>query len=85
MKNPRILRLGWALALAWALSTANARACEVCYGAAESPMLEGMSMSVVFMLATTYFVLIGMGLTFFITRRRARSLQSAAAAKGERT
>lgn len=55
----------------WFLAVDNGRACKVCYGAAESPIIEGMNLSIIFLLATTYFVLIGMTLTFFLRRRKA--------------
>ena len=83
MKLSKKSRFGLALALLAALSTANAWACEVCYGAADAPVIDGMNMSVIFLLATTYFVLISMGLTFVVARRRALRLQPAGAADGE--
>ena len=83
MKLLKISKFGPALALAAALSAADAWACEVCYGAADAPIIEGMNMSIIFLLATTYFVLISLGLTFFVARRRSQRLQPAGAAKGE--
>ena len=79
MRNSRLLKTGLLLIWIGGLFSSNAWACEVCYGAADSPMLEGMSVSVLFMLATTYFVIAAMGLTFFISRRRARKFQMEAA------
>lgn len=79
MRFSRICKAALALALLSPFFSSSAWACEVCYGAAESPVLEGMSVSILFMLATTYFVIVGIGLTFFISRRRAKQ---AAAAEG---
>lgn len=46
--------------------------CSVCFGQAQSPVLEGMSVSILFLLAVTYFVLIGLALSFFLLRRKNR-------------
>ena len=79
MSISRFLKTGLLLILMGGLFSSQAWACEVCYGAADSPMLDGMGASILFLLATTYFVIAAMGLTFFISRRRARQLQLEAA------
>lgn len=79
MRFSKALKTSLRLSPLCLLFTSNAWACEVCYGAAESPMLEGMSASIFFLLATTYFVIVGIGLTFFISRRRARHVRPEAA------
>ncbi len=58
MRITRSLKTGLLLIWIGGLFSSQAWACEVCYGAAESPMLEGMSASVLFMLATTWVLLI---------------------------
>ena len=45
-------------------------ACSVCYGAAEAPILAGMNLSIIFMLALTYVVLGGFATFFFYLRKR---------------
>lgn len=83
MRHLRICKAWPAALAAMLLSTGESWACKVCYGAAESPVLEGMSASIVFMLAMTYLLIVGLGVTFFVVRRRSIRLQPAAAAKGE--
>ncbi|HSR49852.1 MAG TPA: hypothetical protein VLV83_03430 [Acidobacteriota bacterium] len=65
-----LMRTGLALAVA-ALSATPAWACEVCYGAADAPIIDGMNMSILFMLATTYVLIVGMAGGFFFLRRKA--------------
>lgn len=79
MRFSRALKTALRLVPLGLLFTSNAWACEVCYGAADSPMLEGMSASILFLLTTTYFVIVGIGLTFFISRRRAKQVRLEAA------
>jgi hypothetical protein len=45
--------------------------CPVCFGATDSPMVNGVQASVLFMIAMTYTVIVGGGVTFFFLRRRA--------------
>jgi hypothetical protein len=71
----RLLPLGAAAAL---LAPAAARACAVCYGNAEAPVITGTRLSIVFMLALTYLLLAGI-VFFFLFARRQR-LRAAAAA-----
>jgi hypothetical protein len=51
-------------ALLWFLAE-EARACSVCYGAAESPMLDGLNVSILVLLGITYFV-VGSFAVFFV-------------------
>ena len=47
-------------------------ACTVCFGQADSPMVEGLQVSVLFMVGVTYFVILSGVATFFVVRMRAR-------------
>ena len=58
----------WAVAAAAVAPTA-ARACAVCYGAADDAMVDGTRLSVVFMLALVY-LLLGGGVGMFLLGRR---------------
>lgn len=46
------------------------QACSVCYGAAESPILDGMNFSILFMLVLTYAVAGGFAVFFLYLRKR---------------
>lgn len=69
------LAAGWLPALvaagaaAWLPSAAHA--CAVCYGAAESPVITGTRLSIVFLLVLTYLLLGGGIAGFVLLRRRA--------------
>ena len=52
-----------------ALAPAAARACTVCYGAADDPVIDGTRLSVVFLLGLTY-LLVGGGVGMFLLARR---------------
>jgi hypothetical protein len=68
------------VATAALLAPAAAEACAVCYGNAESPVIEGTKLSIVFMVALTYLLLGGGIAGFLLTRRhrlRAASTQPA--------
>lgn len=60
---------------AWAGGGGVARACSVCFGPADDPMIEGTKIAILFMLGLTYLVL-GGGITLAVLhyRRRARTL-----------
>ncbi|MGH9341790.1 MAG: hypothetical protein ACRD1R_19925 [Acidobacteriota bacterium] len=45
-------------------------ACSVCYGAAESPLIDGARLSIIFMLLLTYVIVGGFVLFFFYLRKR---------------
>lgn len=47
-------------------------ACSVCYGAASSSVIDGMNLSILFMLVLTYSILTGFLLFFLYLRKRAR-------------
>lgn len=67
----KVLGRGVALCLLLQFWGSAAWACEVCYGKAESPVIDGMNMSVLFMLATTYVLIVGMAGGFFMLRHKA--------------
>ena len=47
-----------------------ARACAVCYGAADDPMTKGMDMAIIFLLCTVGSVLLGIiAVTIYFARR----------------
>lgn len=58
-----------AAAVATAALPAAARACTVCYGAADDAMIDGARLSVVFLLGLTY-LLVGGGVGMFLLSRR---------------
>jgi hypothetical protein len=85
--NRRWRAAGVALAAAGgALLPATARACAVCYGRAEAPVLEGTRLSVVFLLVLTYLLLGGGVAGFLLRRRRAverqNSIRTASTSEG---
>ncbi len=59
--------------LLWFLAE-EARACSVCYGAAESPMLDGLNVSILVLLGITYFVVGSFAVFFVHVVRRERLL-----------
>ena len=50
----------------------QADACAVCYGAADSPLTEGVNNGILFLLAVVAFVQVGFVALFVSIRRRAR-------------
>ena len=52
------------------LGTDSGLACSVCYGAADSPIIAGMNLSVLFMAILTYSILVGFASFFLYLRRR---------------
>lgn len=76
-----IRRMSKALAVVALLAATGQQAlgCQVCYGAADAPIIDGMNMSIVFMLGTVYLTICGMVATFLIARRRGNG-----SAEGER-
>lgn len=77
MVSRRVRRAGTATLLAAtgaALAPAAARACTVCYGAADDPVIDGTRLSVVFLLGLTY-LLVGGGIGMFLLARRHHRLQ----------
>ena len=55
-----------------------AAACPSCYGAAKSPMIDGMNMAILGMLGVTGIVLFGVSSFFFMVMKRARVLREQA-------
>ena len=85
MNYQSILRKTSALVVVlFTASSGDVWACEVCYGAAESPIIDGMNMSVLFMLGMTYSLIVGAGLSFFLIRRRALHLAKTVFLEGAR-
>lgn len=64
-----VVTLGLALAL-WVVAP-PASACTVCFGNSDSPIVQGVEVSVLFMVGVTYFLLVGGVVTFLLLRRRA--------------
>ena len=62
-------------ALLVALAPAAARACAVCFGAADSSMTEGMNAGILALLGVVGVVQIGFVAMFLHIRHRARTLQ----------
>ena len=56
------------------VSAAPSFACSVCFGETDSPMVQGLQVSVLFMVGVTYFVILGGVATFFVLRLKARRL-----------
>ena len=57
-----------------------ALACPSCYGAADSPMVDGMNMAILAMLGITGCVLAAISSFFIIMRRRLKQLRGSLAA-----
>jgi hypothetical protein len=71
-------RLAATAALLGLLGPAAARACTVCYGAADDAMIDGTRLSVVFLLGLTYLLLGGgVGMFLFARRRHHRTQKRA--------
>ncbi len=49
-------------------------ACSVCYGAAESPVIKGAEMSILFMMLVTYLTLGGGVIGFLLLLRKRRKV-----------
>lgn len=66
-----------------AVLAAPAFGCPVCFGETDSPMVQGVQASVLFMVAVTYVLIVSGVVTFFVLRRRAlgNSAVGAAASK----
>ena len=76
MKAHRLIARGFAVVVAtgWLLPH-SAFACPSCYGAADSPMQQGMNMGIVAMLGVTGVVLSGFGAFIIYLARRAKHFQ----------
>jgi len=66
------------LAAAWLLMPRAAAACATCYGAADSPMTQGMNNGILTLIGVVGLVYVGIGKVFLDFRRRARRLSQQA-------
>ena len=66
------------LAAAWLLMPRAAAACATCYGAADSPMTQGMNNGILTLIGVVGLVYVGIGKVFLDFRRRARKLSQKA-------
>jgi hypothetical protein len=67
-----------ALAAAWLALPAAASACATCYGAADSPMTQGMNNAILTLIAVVGVVYVGIGKVLLDFRRRAKKLSEKA-------
>ena len=65
-----------------AAAASPAWACSVCFGKADSPIVKGVELSVIFMVGVTYTVITGGFASFFLLRLRARRKMLAEGAAG---
>ena len=70
MKTKRVATLLTVLFLL--ASAAPSFACSVCFGETDSPMVQNLQVSVLFMVGVTYFVILSGVATFFVVRARTR-------------
>lgn len=70
-----------ALAAAWLALPEAARACATCYGAADSPMTQGMNNAILFLIGLVGLVYVGIGKVLLDFRRRAKKLSQKATAR----
>ena len=56
-------------------------ACPVCYGAADSPMVDGMNVAIIVLMGITGSVFAGIGSFFVMMRRRSKILNDHASGK----
>ncbi len=64
------------LVLAMALWASASQACPVCFGDVDDPVIDGLELSILFMLGVTYFVILSVIAAFILLRRRSRRLAS---------
>lgn len=72
-QNPRLFAIITGLAML-CIVPSIASACPSCYGAADSPMIDGMNMAIMSMVGIVGFVLTGFVTVFFMIRRRMKKL-----------
>lgn len=65
----------------WLVLPAAATACATCYGAADSPMTQGMNNAILTLIGVVGLVYVGIGKVFLDFRRRARKLSEKATAR----
>jgi hypothetical protein len=66
------------LIAAWLALPRAAAACATCYGAADSPMTQGMNNGILTLIAVVGVVYVGIGKMFLDFRRRSRRLNEKA-------
>lgn len=76
LRGPAAARtyLAVAAAAAWLALPETAAACATCYGAADSPMTQGMNNAILTLIGVVGIVYVGIGKVFLDFRRRARKL-----------
>jgi hypothetical protein len=82
--SPRLARLRPVLAAVAALGLAlpqTAAACATCFGAADSPMTQGMNNAILTLIAIVGVVYVGIGKVLLDFRRRSRKLSEKATAR----
>jgi hypothetical protein len=72
MRWRRTVLAAFLLAVSWALAPCAADACAVCYGAADSPLTEGVNNGILVLLAVIAVVQVGFVALFVSIRQRAR-------------
>lgn len=72
-KGVRVVLLSMVMIL---LGSHTASACPTCYGAADSPMVDGMNMAILAMLGITGCVLAAISSFFIMMRRRLKRLRN---------
>lgn len=71
-------KLAILVAAAWLALPPAAAACATCYGAADSPMTQGMNNGILTLIGVVGLVYVGIGKVFLDFRRRARKLSQKA-------
>jgi uncharacterized membrane protein YphA (DoxX/SURF4 family) len=66
------------LTVAWLALPRLAAACATCYGAADSPMTQGMNNAILTLIGVVGLVYVGIGKVFLDFRRRSRKLSQKA-------
>ena len=69
------------LLAAWLALPEAAAACATCYGAADSPMTQGMNNAILTLIAVVGVVYVGIGKVILDFRRRSRKLSQQATAR----
>ena len=71
-------RIVWlVLILAMLVPASASFACPVCFGEVDHPVIDGLQASIIFMVAVTYTVILGVVVAVILLGRRARRLQLA--------
>lgn len=72
MKYRNMIRIPAVVAVLWTVLPDRLWACSVCFGSVEGPLVDGLNLSVIFMLLLTYTVIGGFVGFFVYLRRRER-------------